>query len=255
MSDLERKQTEVQKLLHLLQIEDSNELSFLEKLNKDEIQLLRLKFVDVSQFTQTDIWKRLTGVSKFLPNYMNAKVAETVLGALITANMSYYMPIKDAISIMKHLSIPFLASVSEFLVPEKSQPLINQIPIELLKRVTTEVISKKRYIVAAGFVDVLDIPKLIELSKVIYKEEDLIRISSFVENKDYIAKIVAEFTDARLEKIIKTAYDTNLQDEVLTVFSHLSNKEIMRTFNIISTLHINIKTRILLDFEQRILKK
>ena len=59
---------------------------------------------------------------------------------------------------------------------------------------------KKKYMTAAGFVDVSDISRLIELSKVINKEEDLIHIASYVENKIYIAKIVERFSDERIQK-------------------------------------------------------
>lgn len=252
MSVHDKKQTELQKLLHFLQIDDTKEFSFLEKLTKDELQQLRLKIIDVSQFTQTDIWKRLTGVAKFFPNYMNAKISETVMGPLIAANMSYYMPEKDAIAIMKYMSTSFLSTVSEYMTPEKAQHLINQIPMDILKKVTMDLVQKKKFIVAAGFVDVSDIHRLVELSKVIHKEEDLIRISSFVENKQYIAKIVEGFSDDRLNKIITVAYYHDLQHEVLTVFTHLSNKEVQRILRIISELPVSLKTKVLKDFEERI---
>lgn len=252
MSAHDKKQTELQKLLHFLQVEGEEDFSFLEKLTKDELQQLRLKMIDVSQFTQTDIWKRLTGVAKFFPNYMNAKISETVMGPLIAANMSYYMPVKDAIAIMKFMSIPFLATVSEYMTPEKGQHLINQIPMDILKKVTTELVSKKKYLVAAGFVDVSDVQRLVELSKIIYREEDLIRISSFVENKQYIARIVEGFSDERLQKIITVAYQHEMQQEVLTVFTHLSSKEMQRVLKIISILPVQLKTKVLTDFEQRI---
>ena len=252
MSSQDKKQTEIQKLLHFLQINDAKEFSFLEKLTKDELHQLRLKIIDVSQFTQTDIWKRLTGVAKFFPNYMNAKISETVMGPLIAANMSYYMPEKDAIAIMKYMSTSFLATVSEYMTPENAKNLINQIPMDILKKVTTDLVKKKKYMVAAGFVDVSDVPRLVELSKIIYKEEDLIRISSFVENKEYIAKIVEGFSDERLNKIITVAYQHSFQDEILTVFSHLSNKEVQRVLKIINQLPTTLKTKVLKDFEERI---
>ena len=80
----------------------------------------------------------------------------------------------------------------------------------------------------------------------------MIRISSFVENKQYIAKIVEGFTDERLNKIITVAYQHDMQQEVLTVFTHLSNKEIQRVFKIISQLPVHLKTKVLKDFEERI---
>lgn len=252
MSAHNKKQTELHKLLHFLQIDHAADFSFLDKLSTDEIRTLRLKIIDISQFTQTDIWKRLTGVAKYFPNYMNAKISETVMGPLIAANMSYHMPVKEAISIMGYMSTPFLASVSELMAPENAKELINQIPMHILKKVTTELVSKKKYMTAAGFVDVSDVLRLIELSKIIYKEEDLIRISRFVENKQYIAKIVEGFSDERLVKIITVAYQHDMQQEVLTVFTHLSPKEEQRILKIITQLPVNLKTTVLKDFEERI---
>ncbi len=246
------KQTEIQKLLHFLQVKDENDFSFLQKLSKDELQQLRLKVIDVSQFTQTDIWKRLTGVAKYFPNYMNAKISETVMGPLIAANMSYYMPEKDAIAIMKYMSISFLATVSEYMTPENAKQLINQIPMDILKKVTIELVHKKKFMTAAGFVDVSEISRLIELSKVIHKEEDLIRISSFVENKKYIAKIVEGFTDERLSKIIQVAYHHNLQEEVLLVFEHLHHRETQKVIKVVNHFPAALKEKILNDFENRI---
>jgi Lhr-like helicase len=101
-------------------------------------------------------------------------------------------------------------------------------------------------------VDVSDVPRLVELSKIIYKEEDLIRISTFVENKQYIAKIVEGFSDDRMDKIITIAYQHDMQQEVISVFSHLSNKEMQRVLKIVSQLPINLKTTVLKDFEERI---
>lgn len=246
------KQTEIQKLIHFLQVKDENDFSFLQKLSKDELHQLRLKVIDVSQFTQTDIWKRLTGVAKYFPNYMNAKISETVMGPLIAANMSYYMPEKDAITIMKYMSISFLATVSEYMTPEKAKHLINQIPMDILKKVTMELVHKKKFMTAAGFVDVSDVPRLVELSKVIHKEEDLVRIAAFVENKKYIAKIVEGFSDERLAKIIETTYHHNMQEEILLVFEHLSQRETQKVIKIVNSFPSTLKEKVLNDFENRI---
>lgn len=252
MNAHDKKQTEIQKLLHFLQVKSEADFGFLEKLTKDELQQLRLQVISISQMEQTDIWKRLTGVSKFMPNFMNAKVAETVLGPWISANMSYFMPERDAISIMKNMSTGFLATVAEYMTPEKAKNLINQIPMDILKKVTTELVRKKKYVTAAGFVDVSDVPRLVELSKIIYQEEDLIRISSYVENKAYIAKIVEGFDDSRLKRIISVAYQHDMQEEVLHVFSHLSDKEVRRTLKIIQQLPDLLSDKVLKDFEKRI---
>jgi hypothetical protein len=249
------KQTEIYKLLHFLQVENNADYDFLEKLSAEDLQKLRLQVIEVAQIEQADIWKRLAGVAKFMPSFMNAKVAETVLGPLIAANMSYYMPERDAIAIMKHMSTNFLATVSEFMVPEKAKHLLNAIPMDIMKKVTVRVIAQKKYLTAAGFVDVLEMSRLIELSKVIEQEEDLIRISMYVENKPYVAKIVEGYTLDRLLKIIEKAYKLELQEEVLRVFEHLDSPQVKRVLGIVNSMPEYIKENVLQDFEGRIGKK
>ena len=249
------KQTEKYKLQHFLQVENDESYDFLDKLTVEELQKLRLQVIEVAQIEQADIWKRLAGVAKFMPSFMNAKVAETVLGPLISANMSYYMPERDAIAIMKHMSVKFLAIVSEHMVPEKARHLINAIPMDVMKKVTIQVISQKKYKTAAGFVDVLDIDRILDLSKVISNEEDLIHISLYVENKAYVAKIVEGFTLDRLLKIIETSYQMGMQDEVLRVFEYLSSPEVKRVLGLVNTMPDYMKNNVLNDFEGRIGKK
>jgi len=91
----------------------------------------------------------------------------------------------------------------------------------------------------------------VELSKIIHQEEDLIRISSYVENKAYIAKIVEGFDDARLKRIISVAYQHDMQQEVLTVFTHQSDKEVKRILKIIQQLPDLLSDKVLKDFEKR----
>ena len=120
---------EYQKLQHLLNTE-SKDFEFLQKLSADELRTLRVRMTEVMDLDQPEIWGRVAKVAKFMPNFLNAKVSETVLGALITANISTYVPIKDAISIMKNLSTPFLAEVAEYMIPEKSEELIENISVD-----------------------------------------------------------------------------------------------------------------------------
>ena len=46
MNDHQKKQTEIQKLNHVLQIKETDDFSFLEKLTKAELNQLRLQILD-----------------------------------------------------------------------------------------------------------------------------------------------------------------------------------------------------------------
>lgn len=252
MSKSEAKHTEIEKLLHLLRAENADDFSFLEKLTKEEIAKLRIRMLENAHFEQDDIWKRLAGVAKFMPSFMNAKVGETVLGPMISANLSNHLPVKDAVSVMGYMSSSYLAKVADYMIPEKSIVLLNAIPMSILKKVTLELIKHKNYYTSAGFVDVLELDKIVELSKVISDENDLIAISEFVENKSCIARIVEGFSDARICKIIETAYQSNRQETVLSVFMHLTSKETQRMLRLVQTLPSTLKNKVLADFEGRV---
>jgi len=255
MQKSEAKHTEIQKLLHLLRAENADDFSFLEKLTKEEIAKLRIRIMENAHYEQDDIWRRLAGVAKFMPSFMNAKVGETVLGPMISANLSNHLPVKDAVSVMGFMSVGYLAKVADYMIPEKSKTLLNAIPLPLLKKVTLELIKQKNYFTSAGFVDVMEIDKIVELSKVITDENDLIGISAFVENKSYVARIVESFSDERVRKIIETAYQTQRQEEVLLVFMHLTAKETQRVLRIIASLPAAMKKKVLDDFEERLKNK
>lgn len=254
MPKSEAKHTEIQKLLHLLRAENAVDFSFLEKLTKEEIAKLRIRIMENAHYEQDDIWRRLAGVAKFMPNFMNAKVGETVLGPMISANLSNHLPVKDAVSVMGFMSVGYLAKVADYMIPEKSKTLLNAIPLPLLKKVTLELIKQKNYFTSAGFVDVMEIDKIVELSQVITDENDLIAIAAFVENKSCIAKIVEGFSDERIRKIIDTAYHTQRQEEVLSVFMHLNSRNTQRILRIVATLPEPLKKKVLDDFEERLKK-
>ena len=47
-----------------------------------------------------------------------------------------------------------------------------------------------------------------------------------------------------MDKIITIAYQHDMQQEVISVFSHLSNKEMQRVLKIVSQLPINLKKKL-----------
>ena len=60
------------------------------------------------------------------------------------------------------------------------------------------------------------------------------------------------FSGERLDKIMTVAYQHDMQQEVINVFSHLSNTQMQRVLVIVSQLPVNLKTIVLKDFEERI---
>lgn len=243
---------EYQKIRQVLHLKENEDYHFLEQLDEQELHILRNKITEIIDIEQADIWARIGKVAAFMPNFLNAKVAETVLGPMIAANLSNHVPIKDAVAILKNMSIGFLADVASYMNPEKSTTLIDNIPIDTLKKVTSKLIEQKKYFTASNFVNALPIQRIITLSEAIPNELDLILIAEFVDNKSHIAKIVEDFDDKKIINIIKTAYTHNKQEEILSVFILLPKSQLDRVLKLLGTLPESVKQQILQDFKNRI---
>lgn len=217
---------EINKLSHILGEEKGEKLRFLERLSYEELEFLRIKIQDSAHEEQAKLWKKLPKVASFMPNFVNAKVAEQVLGASITANISYYIDLRDAISIMKFLSLPFMAEVAHYMIPEKSVPLLNNLPIDMMKKLVAYLLRKDEHFVVGTFVEVTDSQRVIEISKSIEKEDDLIKISKYVKNKSSLVAVFRSFNDYRKVKLFKEAHRLNSFEVAIDMAMLLSGTEI-----------------------------
>ena len=243
---------EYQKIRQVLQLNEQDDFTFLKQISDTDLKNLRIRISEIIDLEQVDIWPRIGKVASFMPNFLNAKVAETILGPMIAANLANHVPIKDAVAILKNLSTTFLSEVAGYMIPEKSVKLIDNIPIDILKKVTISLVEQKKYFVASNFVNALPIQRIITLSEVIYNELDLILIAEFVENKAHIAKIIEQFNDNRTLEIIKTAYSNDKQEVILSVFVHVSKTELNRILKLLDKLPESVRQQIIEDFKNRI---
>ena len=243
---------EYQKIKQILQLNEQDDFTLLKQISDTDLKNLRIRISEIIDLEQVDIWPRIGKVASFMPNFLNAKVAETILGPMIAANLANHVPIKDAVAILKNLSTTFLSEVAGYMIPEKSVKLIDNIPIDILKKVTISLVEQKKYFVASNFVNALPIQRIITLSEVIYNELDLILIAELVENKAHIAKIIEQFNDNRTLEIIKTAYSNDKQEVILAVFVHLSKSELNRIIKLLDKLPESVRQQIIEDFKNRI---
>jgi len=233
-----QKETQINKIIHLLSEKVEN-LPFLNKLNFEEMETFYSTLVNAIHGDNSPLWARLGQISKFMPNFINSKIAQDILGPQITANLTYHIPLKDALSISRSIKTKFLAEVAEYLIPEKTKELINAYPIELLKELTKEMVKQDKYFIMAGFVDLLPVEKIIKLSDAIPIEEDMIKISSFIQNKKYIAQLVALYTDDKIIKLLKAAHKIEKWAEMLEISQYLDDEQMHRMANVVTNLSID----------------
>jgi hypothetical protein len=220
------KETELRKLFHLLNDDSGQKLGFLENLEFQQLEILRLKIQEQAHAEQAQLWRKLSKVANFMPNFVNAKVAEQVLGASITANISYYMEVKDAVSIMKFLSLPFMAEVAHHMIPDKSVNLLNQLPLDLMKKLVHYLLKKQEHFVVGSFVEVTERYRVLEISKTIESESDLVKISLYVKDRSSLTDVYRSFPDYRKIKLFKEAHRLNAFHVIASMAQNMKNYEV-----------------------------
>lgn len=244
MAEELHKHAELLKLQHILN-DERDEFLFLQQLDEQQLSKLRVRISETLQLEQSAVWSKIAMVTNFMPNFVNAKVAETVLDPMITANISYHVSVKQSIGIIKYLSVPFMAKVAEQLIPERSVELLNALSMDLLKKLVTQLLRTNSYFTLAGFVDVTEKKKVLELSHFIQKEEDLLKISHYVNNKNYLADLVDGFSDDRVKRLIQRSVEIGLQEEIVIIATLLDERQMSRVTRILYDLPLSTLDKLL----------
>lgn len=228
----EQKEFELKSINNLLGVHGS-ELSFLEKLEPEEINKLRNQIILFSQESQKDIWVPMAKVSKFMPNFLNAKVAEDILGPSITANFSYHLHPKDALGIAGHFSIKFFCDVLEHLVPEKIEPMINQSPFDLMRRAVNELLTRRNYFLIGSLIDYTPIDSVEKIARGIENLGELISITYNARDKARVLNLFKRFDDTKIYGVMVAGLNGNLSDEIKTIYEHADEELLEKTRRII----------------------
>ncbi|MCB1192542.1 MAG: hypothetical protein H7A23_01240 [Leptospiraceae bacterium] len=226
------QRTELQRLCHLLN-SNEEELDYLARLSANELFFLRNKFSDAMQNEHAETWEKLAKVTKYMPNFISAMVAQDILGPSITANLTYHMPVKEAISISSHFSVKFMADVTEHLVPSKLEALLKEFPIDRIKKIIEELEKRKGYYTMGNFVDYIPSDRVMAIANQIHSEETMVRTATFSNKKDRLVPVIANFSDERLKKLILTASNLNLCEDVLVLVRFIPETELHRYLGII----------------------
>ena len=231
-SKQEQKEFELKSINNLLGVH-GNELSFLEKLEPEEMNMLRNKIILFMQDGQKEIWVPMAKVSKFMPNFLNAKVSEDILGPSIAANLSYHLHPKDAIGIAGHFSIKFFCDVLEHLVPEKIEAMINQSPFDLMRRAVNELLSRRNYFLIGSLIDYTPIDSVEKIARGIENLGELISITYNARDKARVLNLFKKFDDNKIYGVMVAGLNSNLSEEIKTIYEHADQELLDKTKKII----------------------
>jgi hypothetical protein len=215
----EKKEFELHSLKNLLGLNVS-EFEFLSKLDTKELSLLKNQVLSSMQDGQKEIFQTIAKVSRFMPNFLNAKVSHDILGPHITANLAYFLEPKEAISIASHFSTSFFADVIEHLVPERINEMIALTPFERMRNAVNELIRRENFFVIGSLIDYTPIESVGKIAKGLNNPEYLIRITYNCQDKSRVLKLFQTFGEDIVRKTIVAGLKPPLYSQIQVIYEH-----------------------------------
>ena len=234
--DESHKYSEIQKMRGLLGLQESD-LEFLSPLKLDQLSFLRLKITNAILEEQSGIWEPLARVSKFMPNFLNAKVSEDILGPQIAANITYHMPPKDALGIASHFSTKFFCDVLEHIIPEKIEHIIRESPFDLMKKVIQELRKRNNYLLIGSLIDVTPMNIVYKISMET-TDLEMIHIMDFIMKRDRLVELLEAYDENRILNLIKISIQLNKMEGLLESFSYTKVKTREKIENVLPKLSL-----------------
>ena len=211
------------KLERLLNVSDG-ELGFLSSLHSSQLRALREDLSERLYQRHQDNYARLARLSKVLPAGASAKLAETVLGAVLGAGVAGEMDPERAAKLVGKLSPAFLARLSIHLEPHRAAAIIRVVPEDVVVAIARELIARDEFITLARFVTAIEPAVLNRVMGAIEDDEALLRIGIFVEQRESLNDLLEHLSDARRQSVLKAATDAGMWPQTLVLMTHLSDR-------------------------------
>lgn len=224
MSVLETR-AEIAKLARLYQVE-TEALDFLLPLRAEDIRKLREAIQDRLFSDDDALFKRLASASMLLPLGLLAMMAEKIFGPVLAARVAGAMNTKRAVALSERLSIAYLADISLELDPRRAHDIIRNIPPQLIRKVTAELLKRREYITLGRFVGYLTDAAIREALKAFTEAEDLLQTGFFIEDKTQLNKLIRIVPEDMLQQTISAAQDPQrgLWPEALALMGYVDDE-------------------------------
>lgn len=213
---------ELRRLAELMHI-DAAELNYLNSIGPEGIQIIRLKFQDSLIADFEEALSKLAATAGMVPVAISEKICVKYLGPTLTSYLSYYTPVKTAAKLAQRFDADFMIEVASEQIPERAKELLADFPVDLMRPVTKGLVAKQEWPTLGGFVDYLPEEKSLALMAEIPDPVANLRIASYAQNKELIARMVTKFDDATLASLISAAAagDEVMKREVCIVAENL----------------------------------
>lgn len=216
--------SELKRLAALLAVPEED-LAFLSPLEAAQVRFLTSSVDSAMHMQQSPLWSGLARATHLIPDRVNAKIANNFLGASATAQLSYHLPPKKALSISKHFSIPFLADVATNMDPSRAQTLIHAFPQAKVRTMSLYLLEQQNYYAMGQFLDYLTPAQAMPILQDVRSDEAVLRIASYARRKENLGVLVMGMGNGRLLSLLQKTNELNMWDDVLPILAHLPAAE------------------------------
>lgn len=231
---------ELQKIAHVLDV-SLEDVQFLAGHTEKQLVFLFNSISNAIQKDQSHVWEPLARVVKFIPNFLNAKISEEVLGPHITANITYHVGVKDAISISNFFSNKFFADVMEHVLPEKIQGILAEAPYEKMRIVLIELLNRKNYYHLSNLMDYVPLDRAAKLTLEVKDYEILSTVAFFSSKKDRLWRILTTYHDERTTGFIKISLEMDRAEMIQEIYDTADQNYKTRLKNMILGIEENLR--------------
>ncbi len=212
------------KFARLLRLDDED-LAFLEDLPAEATRPVRERVSDLLFAAGEGHFDRLVAASKLLPNPVTASIAQRVFPPLVCAQVAGTLQPKRAADLVRHIDVPFLASMASQTDPRAVAHIVPRLPHEVMIAGAKELNRRRDHLASGRLVGVAPPDVIPDLLAVIPDDGDLLEIAFYLERKDRLDGIVAHVPDERLRNILAIARERELWPQALALTSHLGPEQ------------------------------
>ncbi|WP_034271518.1 hypothetical protein [Haloechinothrix halophila] len=228
MSDL-LAYAEVRKLAATLGIEPT-ELDGFDELGATRLRELRDAIKNRWFERYRGAFDKIIALAKFVPTPIAAKLAEHAFGPFLSAQAAALLPPKQVADIAVKAPPSFLAATPRHLDPPRITPILDHIPLAVLRATTREVLDRGDHIGLAQFADHVP-PELIQsIVDVIDSDEHLLATGQYIESDQTLNRLIRLLTDDRVRSAVDTALGTSRESRLqgIGLLSRLDDANLAR---------------------------
>jgi hypothetical protein len=148
------------------------------------------------------VFEKLAAGGRLIPDALNARLCRQLFGPGITASLSTFTPVDQAVRLAARFDTAFLTEVARHQIPERAQALLQALPLPVMREITRQLLAAREFAVMGGFTDYLPEDKAHALIAEIRSPEERLQVSAWAQRKDRIARLSARLPEADLAALI-----------------------------------------------------